>query len=493
MLSPYSKKLSEADAIHLLRRATFATNWKTIKEFTGKNSDEAVDLLLNNAVKPQTLPTLSWINEPIKTWWKLPADQQQPVIDAAYERVYKENFELKRWWMNAMAADTTSIREKMTLFWHGHFTSKFEIDEVMPAPSMYRQNLLFRNNHQGNFKNLVEKVSIDGAMLIFLNGKESTNKAPNENYSRELLELYTAGIGNYTEDDVKEGARVFTGWKVNFYKDEWTQFQNFEPFLVASEHDSGVKKYLGDTIPVPPQVTQAAVYEYEVQKLVGIILTKKADAVSNFICEKLYRYFIYSNPAKVNIDIIKSLAKTFRDNNWQIRPVLAELLKSNHFFDEVQRGIQIKSPSELIVGITKHFDVDGEWKEWVMKTMGQELLNPPNVAGWPGYRKWADTRTFPFAVQQISSFLWSPKNDFLVNWASQFDNKDDPKLLTEQILSLFLAKKPTVAQVDKGLKDLLGGSPDYEWPNMIKNNDVGGFRIRILLLQIVKMPDFHLT
>jgi uncharacterized protein (DUF1800 family) len=493
-LPAYTNKLSQQEAAHLLRRTTFATSWKTIQQFTGKTADEAVELLLNNALKNPKPKAPAWIDEAYKNWYRLPtATERQTALDAIYKKLYDENYQLKRWWIEEMAQDTVSIREKMTLFWHGHFTTKFAIDQIMPAQLMYRQNDLFRNLHQGNFRTLVESVAVDGAMLIYLNGQDSGKKSPNENFSRELLELYTIGIGNYTEKDVQEGARVFTGWRTNFYSDEYTTFGVFKTFFLIGEHDGSEKTYLGETIPPISDNSEANVFKVEIKGLVDIILRKRAEVLSLFICEKLFRYFVYSNPAKVDKDVVAEMAKTFRENNFEIRPVLAKLLKSAYFFDKNTIGSQLKTPSELIVGITKHFNVKGDWKEWVMVTMGQELLNPPNVAGWVGYRKWTDTRTFPFAVQQMTSFLWNQKDEDMITWAKQFDNYDDPKKLVQQICTMFLAKIPTDAQTDKYTKLLLGGSPDYEWVNMFKIASTGGLRIKYLVVQMIKDPGFHLS
>jgi uncharacterized protein (DUF1800 family) len=381
----------------------------------------------------------------------------------------------------------------MTLFWHGHFTTKFAVDQVMPAQSMYRQNDMFRRLHQGNFRDLVEGISMDGAMLIFLNGQDSSKAKPNENYSRELLELYTTGIGHYTEKDVQEGARVFTGWRTNFFTGEWNGKEYYKTFLWPPDHDGTAKSYMGETIPPVYEYTDENAYRNGVKVLVDIILRKKAEAVSMFICEKLYRYFVYSNATKVNQDVVREMAKTFRDNNFEIRPVLIQLLSSSFFFDETNRGIQIKTPAELIVGITKHFDVKPDWKEWVMVTMGQELLNPPNVAGWPGHRKWADTRTFPFGVQQMGYFIWNQKDDYILEWIKQFDNYDDANKLTASICALFLVKKPSSAQFDKYLNYILGGSPYYEWPNILKNTAAVGSRVKYFMSQLIKSPDFHLA
>ena len=492
-LVPFDKKLTQQQALHLLRRTTFSTNWQTVKQFTGKTAHEAVESLLTNAVKNQKPFAPFWADKTYKAWWKLPKAEQQAATEAVYKDVYELNNELKNWWMKEMMDDNVSIREKMTLFWHGHFTTKFAIGPAMPAQLMYRQNDLFRTLHQGNFRELLENITVDGAMLIFLDGQDSNKKSPNENFSRELLELYSIGIGNYTEKDVQEGARVFTGWRTNIFSDEYTNFGTYKTFFLAYDHDNGEKKYLGSTINTPSNITQEEVYKAEIKGLIDIILKNRAEVLSMFICEKLYRYFVYSNPQKVNMDIVKDMAQTFRDNNFEVRPVLSKLLKSAFFFEEANIGIQLKTPAELVVGITKHFDVKGNWKDWVMVTLGQELLNPPNVAGWAGYRKWSDTRTYPFAVQQVGGFIWSQKDEDIQSWIKQFDDYEDVKKLALQICTLFLAKPPSNAQLDKYVKNLLGGSPDYEWYNMVKIAGTVGGKVKYFMAQLIKSPDFHLV
>jgi uncharacterized protein (DUF1800 family) len=492
-LAPFDKKLTQQQALHLLRRTTFSTNWQTVKQFTGKNANEAVELLLNNALKNPKPIAPSWIDKSYKAWWKLPKAEQQAATDVVYKDVYDLNYELKRWWIKEMTDDNVSIREKMTLFWHGHFTTKFAVDQVMPAQLMYRQNDLFRTLHQGNFRELLEKITVDGAMLIFLNGQDSGRKSPNENFSRELLELYTIGIGNYTEKDIQEGARAFTGWRTNIFSDEYTNQGVYKTFLLDTEHDNSPKTYLGETIPTSTYIAQDDIYKSDIQGLIDIILRKRGEVLSLFICEKLYRYFVYSNPQKVNLDIVKEMAQTFRDNNFEIRPVLLKLFKSSFFFDEANIGVQLKTPAELVVGITRHFDAKGDWKEWVMVTLGQELLNPPNVAGWVGYRKWSDTRTYPFAVQQVGGFIWNQKDEDIQSWIKQFDDYEDVRKVALQMCTLFLVKPPTDAILDKYIKNLLGGSPDYEWYNMVKIAGTVGGRVKYFMAQLIKSPDFHLA
>jgi uncharacterized protein (DUF1800 family) len=484
--------LTAQEANHLLRRTTFVNSWKTVQSFVGKTPEQAVELLLNNALLPAKLPIPTWVDKAYETWYKKPESEKQKALDLIYKDVYDFNYELKTWWMNAMAKDETSIREKMTLFWHGHFTTKFNIDQVMPAQLMYRQNQLFREKHQGNFGDLVTNICLDGAMVIYLNTQDSTKKAANENFSRELLELYTTGIGNYTEADVKEGAKVFTGIRTNYYSQEYTSYGVYNTFVLFSEHDFSEKNYLGTTLKSKTN-TPDDIIEKEVPELVQTILAQRTTAVANYICEKLYKYFVYSNEKKINKTVVANMVKTFIGSKFEIRPVLAELLKSEFFFDPKNIGIQIKTPAESIVGITKHFDVKPDWKEWVMKTMGQELLNPPNVAGWPGYRKWADTRTYPYAVQQMGFFVWNQDDEYIGSWIKQFPGYQEVAKLAEQIAFLFLAKPITKTQIEKYTKILLAGSPDYEWANILNLQGSLANRIKVLLIQIIKAPDFHLS
>jgi uncharacterized protein (DUF1800 family) len=330
-------------------------------------------------------------------------------------------------------------------------------------------------------------------MLVFLNGQGSSKKAPNENFARELLELYTTGIGHYTEKDVQEASRVFTGWNVSIFGDENTPHGPYISYLKPTEHDGLSKIFLGDTIPEIKNIDEKTVFKEGIQKLINIILKNRQNEVAAFICKKIYQYFIYSNSAEENPEIIKQLSQIFISNNWEIEPVVSALLKSEFFFSEQNRGIQIKNPAESVVGITKHFDVKPDWKEWVMLTLGLELLNPPTVAGWPGYRKWTDSRTFPFAIQQFSYFIWNQTDTQLINWIKQFDNHEDAESLISNISVLFFPLPISQNQIQKYVNVLMGGSPAYEWFNILKTKEQAGLRLKGLLIEMFKSPKAHLT
>lgn len=492
-LEAYTRPLDERRAYHLLRRATFGTSLQDVRKLVGMKAEDAVRLLLDNALSRPAPTPPDWVNQAFQNPERLPVGQRQKAYDDIFKKVYEQNYALKYWWIEQMQRDTFSLREKLTLFWHGHFTTKFSIDAIMPAPLMYRQNQLFRTSHQGNFRALVEAVTLDGAMLIFLNGQDNGKAKPNENYSRELLELYTTGVGHYTEKDVQEGARALTGWRTNYFSDEWTFMPPFTTFFLPSEHDVGPKTYLGVSMPSTENNSENFVRENVVRRLIGIIHEQRAEAVARFICEKLYRFFVYSHPAETDAAVIDGMARTFRSSGFQIRPVVEQLLSSAHFFDEANLGVQIKTPSEFIVGLTRHFNVKYDWQEWVMLQMGQELLNPPTVAGWPGHRTWLTTRTFPFAVQQASYFVFEQKDAVLINWAKQFPDYTDVRKFVQAVGTMMLARPFSQKRLDRYVGILLAGAPDYEWTNILNDPVPAGYRLKLFLIALVKAPDFHLN
>jgi uncharacterized protein (DUF1800 family) len=493
MLNPYKNKLDKAAALHLIRRLNFSVNLETTNKIQGKSATEAIQLFLDNSAKKITSTPPSWINEGHQSWWNLPKENQQKEIDLFYDKLYKQFYEFKYWWQEEMRKDTDSLTEKMTLFWHSHFTTKFETDDPQAPQLIYRQINMFRKNAFGNLRTILENICTDGAMLIFLNGKDSSKQAPNENFSRELLELYTTGLGHYTETDVKEGARVFTGWRVNMFANEKAPAALFVSYLELNDHDFGEKKYLGKSVKPAANANQDQIIQTEIKKLIDIILTEKKDAVAKHLCQKLYKYFIYANPNEVDQAVVSDMAAILIANNWEIKPVVKALFESEYFFSDGVRGSQFKNPAETIIGLTRHFDIKPDWKDWVMKTMGMELSNPPNVSGWDGYRKWVDSRTFPFAIQQMSYFIWNQTNDDLIKWIKKFEKYEDPKFFIEQVLSIFFVKLPTIAQTEKYQKILLNGSPDYEWTSIIANPETAGFRIKVLLIELIKSPAFHLN
>jgi uncharacterized protein (DUF1800 family) len=266
-------------------------------------------------------------------------------------------------WLDTMINSEAQLREKMSLFWHGHFACRIQ-------NSFFQQELLhiIRTNALGSFADMLKAVSKSPAMLQFLNNQQNRKQKPNENFAREVMELFTMGRGNYTENDVKEAARAFTGWAFNA-KGEFLFRKN--------QHDDGSKTFLGRT------------GNYDGDDILNILLENKQTA--NYISKKIYRYFVNENIDDANQ---QWLSKRFYANNYDIAKLLEDIYSSDWFYSEKNIGIKIKSPVELLAGIRRLLPMQLENDQSQLlfqRTLGQILFYPPNVAGWPGGKNWIDS------------------------------------------------------------------------------------------------------
>ena len=266
-------------------------------------------------------------------------------------------------WLNTMINSEAQLREKMSLFWHGHFACRIQ-------NSFFQQELLHivRSNALGSFADMLRAVSKSPAMLQFLNNQQNKKSHPNENFAREVMELFTMGRGNYTESDVKEAARAFTGWAFN-PKGEFVFRQN--------QHDEGSKTFLGQT------------GNYNGDDILNMLLENKQTA--NYISKKVYRYFVNENVDEVNQ---QWLSKRFYSNNYNIAKLLEDIYTSDWFYAEKNIGIKIKSPVELLAGVRRLLPMQMENDQSQLlfqRALGQILFYPPNVAGWPGGKSWIDS------------------------------------------------------------------------------------------------------
>jgi uncharacterized protein (DUF1800 family) len=292
-------------------------------------------------------------------------------------------------WLNEMVNTDAQLREKMSLFWHGHFASR-------NLNIFYQQLLLdtIRKNALGNFADLLREVSKSAAMINFLNNNQNKKGHPNENFAREVMELFTMGRGNYSEEDVKEAARAFTGWGANL-QGEFV-FRKFQ-------HDNGDKIFLGKT------------GNLDGDDVLNILLEQRQTA--NFIAKKIYRFFVNDN---IDESKVAWLGNRFYQSNYDIRSLMEDIFTSDWFYEEKNIGATIKSPVELIVGIRRMLPMEIE-NEGVLlivqRLLGQLLFYPPNVAGWPGGANWIDSSTLMFRLRipQIiyasDQFDLQPKDD----------------------------------------------------------------------------------
>src|SRR5438093_1863852 len=295
----------------------------------------------------------------------------QPVVDKFFYGLYANAIETQRlglWWANRMLVTRRPLEEKLTLFWHGHFATGE--NKVRDYRMMLRQNEMFRAQAAGNLRGLLVGILRDPGMLVYLDNGENIKKHPNENFGRELLELFSMGVGNYTERDVREAARAFTGWTNNVLDFKFD----------ADQHDSGEKTFLGRTGP------------FNGEDIIDIIL--KQPVTAEFVSSKLYRYFVRE---EVSTSVRASLGRTFRESGYQIKPLLRQIFLSKDFYSRPAYATQIKSPVQLVVSTYKKRGLREvpTIPDFGRMTagLGQSLFDPPNVAGWAGGRTWITPST----------------------------------------------------------------------------------------------------
>ncbi|WP_336687134.1 DUF1800 domain-containing protein [Chryseobacterium bernardetii] len=371
---------------HLLWRAGFGVGINQIDDLKNKNPKA----LINELFKEEGFTEVNYNTPDIDLAGDYmnsttPAEQKKEM-----QRIYRaQNEELNLNFLDKMVNSKEQIREKMAFFWHGHFASR------VLNPKFNRQLLnTIRKNALGNFKDLLFEVSQSPAMLNFLNNQQNKKDHPNENFAREVMELFTMGRGNYTEKDVREGARAFTGWS-------YDKEGNFKER--KNQHDEGIKTFLGKT------------GYFNGADALNIILEQKATA--KFITAKIYKFFVNEN---VDQNIVNSLSNSFYNSGYDIKKLMTDIFTSSWFYDQKNIGNRIKSPIELMAGMMRILPMQIQNPENLIvyqKLLGQMLLYPPNVAGWPNGRSWIDSSTLMLRLQvpQIWSGLrpleYSPRQD----------------------------------------------------------------------------------
>lgn len=487
-LSPYSGPWTTSEAGHLLRRTTFGLTYQNLVNSVSIGMSATVSNLMNipSIGEPLTFNTdeaivplgESWINSVYPSGTIAKQETQNARAQSMYawmmERINNEQ-------------DNISICEKMSLFWNNHFGTTITND----ARSGYDYYMLLRNSALGDFKQLVKDVTIHPNMLIFLNGNQNSVQSPNENFARELLELFTIGKGpqigpgdytNYTEHDISEGAKILSGYVVRGYHSETdtNMYTTFEPFL----HDD-TQKTLSDKFGAAVIDPNGA---NEYADFIDVIFQQ--DEVSKYICRKLYRYFVHPEiDDQVESMIIDGLATTLRNNNFEIQPVLEQLLSSEHFYDEAIRGCIIKSPLEMLFSLWNgtiskpEYDVVTKYpmhlmNYWLATGMGQNYSFPPSVAGWPSYYQkpaysqlWLNASLLNARINAINwlalyNGIESNGERWSINALEFVKSLPVPNSaldVIQNMVDLFFPKGTTNTQ-QEGLKLILtNGLPDYEW------------------------------
>jgi hypothetical protein len=367
-------------ARHLINRAGFGEGSIPVSssELSRMPLSRAVDGFLNFDKTPDQVDEPDFLPDKLgfHTYRKQLKDEHPDNKEKRKEKLneYKKEHRkarrrLRSWWLKRMHRTHTPLREKLALFWHGHFAT--EDRKVKNARWNYQLNDIFRRTGAGNLKELTFQVAKSPAMLRYLDNDQNRKKHPNENWSRELMELHTLGLGHYTEDDVLESARAFTGWTI----------KNGEFHYRESWHDKGEKHFLNQS------------GDFNGTDIIRIIFQQKP--VSGFLALKLLKYFAERKPEP---EVIRALAEKLWNENYELKPALRTLFRSRYFYSEQVMESHVKSPVQLVVGLLNHLQLEPDRKGYryltsVLKRIGQDLFNPPNVKGWDGNREWVNTST----------------------------------------------------------------------------------------------------
>jgi len=492
-LAPYDQPLDRVTSAHLLRRLTFSPTIEQIESFIGKTAQEAVTILLGdpkNEYQPATPP--SWINSATENPYG--ADIYTRLQIESQWRAYHSD--LQTWWVQLMMKESKPSVEKLVHFWSGHFTTEFTYDDsYIPPQILFRQLAMYRKNRLGNFKQFVEEVTLDPGMLIYLGGILNTNRKPNENFARELMELYTTGIGHYTEGDVKEAARVLTGWKVARYNDEPARNGIYNSYFYPNDHDTEAKQFMGRSIPARDTAfnTEYLVKTEEIRELLNILFDIRKIPIGRFIASKIYKYFFYSNPGYDAAAFIQECGTYFVEQQFELYPLFHAMLSSEHFFSSAMIGAQIKSPTEFIVGTSRVLNKFVTQIPGNLASMDEVLMDPPTVQGWEAHHRWITTKTFPNRVKFTTTLIGQFSDAELIAYVKSFTSFDDPEKLTKDILEICLPQPVSADMLTVYVNELLlQKQPLYEWNDMVKNVAAAARGIRALLLAITKNPAYQL-
>ncbi|MDB5032939.1 MAG: hypothetical protein JWQ98_180 [Chlorobi bacterium] len=474
-LEPYVPGSSDpwdyAKAAHLLRRIMVGPTDKEIRKAVADGFDTTVKNVFTTFTPPPTLiESFAGQDPQIR-----PGSADPTVIQDFSNANQQQRAQLHKWWLYTFANSPVSIQERMTLFWHNHFVS--ELNTVNFPEWMYGQNQLLRKNALGNFKQFVKDVTKDMAMLVYLDGiknfKQGNKSSINENYGRELQELFTMGVvdwngnPNYTQNDVSEAARALSGYS-GTTSSKGTLYAGLQSQFIQARWDAGSKTFLGKT------------GAWKADDVVDIIFSERGDQVAKFICEKLYRAFVYDIPDRT---VVAAMAETFKNGNWELKPVMDQLLRSRHFYDPTNIGALDRNPLDYIIGMVRGLGVtsvpdlqtgttrNGNDARNRMDSLGMTLFDPPNVKGWPGGRTWVSTSTLPvrqkFSIDVAAGSLKQAGTGIYlldpIAFAKNFPDPNDIHQLSDDMARFLLNVPPSASESAMLFAALLDSGVDYEW------------------------------
>ena len=492
-LDPYTGEWTERQVSHLLKRTLFGVKRSELDQFLAFSLDEAVDTLIQPSprheppVNDYAAPDSGVTDEQVaygETWIHAPFSD----LNEGW-RVQS----LKAWVINNMLGQEATIHEKLTLFWHNLLVTQFW--DVFASKASYQYYQMLYDNAFGNYRDLAEKITLDPAMLLYLNGAFNNKEAPDENYARELQELFCIGKGPnaaFSENDVYEAARVLTGFTLN-----WEKFDAEGPFesaFVLWNHDFEDKQFSA----FYNNKTITGQGEEELTELLDMIFEN--EEVSLYICRRLYNFFVYHDiDEATEANVIVPLARLFRENNYDITIVIKTLFKSEHFFDAANYGATIKNPVDQFLGFIRVMDNPrpSNINErlyanldllWPMASMGMEIGDPPSVSGWQAYyqapsfdKLWINTETIIRRIQYQQYLMW--ESDLTVFIGSLANPRDPNEMIRES--AMLLMGITLEDEIIDGLKSLLlagQGTDDYwtiAWDQHVNNPDNSNYQATV--------------
>jgi uncharacterized protein (DUF1800 family) len=505
-LAPYTGEWKEFEVLHLVRHTNFGWKKSYADTLLAMTPSAAVDAVLQIDATPPA-PPVNWYNNifadenglALGADWTNDAFPTNTSVGRTSNHYRMDS--LRRWLFSLTLKDDITIREKMVWFWYHLMPIDFE--EIYQSSNTYISNncarifyryfKLFRDNATGNFKTLIRAVATEPAMMYYLNNQANTATAPDENFARELMELFTLGkdpASQYTQADVVAASRVLTGWRV-----QNLNTTNVNTNFLPQFHSTTNKQFSAFFNNAVISYQSGAGGANELDALINLIFSKDT-VVAKYICRRLYRYFVYYDiDENIESNIIAPLAQTFIGNNWNILPVLRQLLKSEHFFDMANRGVYIKSPFDLVAGILNSFSVnitgnslENQYRIWsnfndtLCNIMDQRMGTIPNVSGWNAYYQtpafheyWINSNT----VQRRFKFIQDIFNGYtnngtaikinVITFAQQFGPAivADPDKLVATCINYLLPVDLSTAQKNQfKTSTLLGNQVDnFYWTN----------------------------
>lgn len=442
-------KLSQKQIQHFFLRTGFGIKPDELSSLRGIDKNDIVELAFD---KSRAVKAIRHLENPVKH-----GEASNLKVLKMILKSKKKTAEVSSGWVRQMAESESQLREKMTFFWHDHFATK-----VPFAYLMQEQNNTLRNHALGNFKDMLHAMAKDPAMLIFLNNQQNKKRKPNENFAREVMELFTLGEGNYTEHDIKEAARAFTGWQVN-------RKGEFE--LSTKHHDYGPKTVLGQT------------GNLSGENVLDILLSKEQCA--EHICRKLYRFLINHSE---NESFIQEMTDVFFESNYEISELLRFVLISDEFYQPENIGTRIASPVELIVRHIRLLDLKFSNDRAILialKTLGQVPLFPPNVSGWVEQRSWIDSNSLLFRMCLPVLVLKdtvgkSRRLKATASWSPiiRLGGKEFSLQTAEEFVDHFIQCDTEMVDLQNLLSQSRGGTSEE--------------RIKALAINIMSLPEFQL-